>query len=76
MNWLDAIVQLGVAGFALYILWDLIKRHNRRIDERDKAFKNYANEHNHKMTDLIVACKEQIQESTKAIKSLYNKKNR
>ena len=75
MDWIKLATQLGVAGFSLYILWDLVKRHNRRIDERDKVFRDYANEHNHKMTKLVVTCTEQIKESTRAIKLLYEKLN-
>ena len=75
MNWTELVIQLGISGFALYILWDLIKRHNKRIDDRDDVFRDYASEHNHKMTDLIIACKDQIKESTEAIKSLNEKLN-
>lgn len=75
MNWTELVIQLGIAGFALYILWDLIKRHNKRIDERDKVFRDYASEHNHEMTKLVVTATDQIKELTRAIKLLYEKLN-
>ena len=68
MDWAQIIIQLGVAGFALFILWKTSERHSKQIDERERAFREYAGEHNHRMTDLVTESTQAIKESTRAIK--------
>lgn len=68
MEWTQAIIQIGVSGATLYILSEYLKRTDERIDARDKAFTEFVQSNNHKVTDLVVTSTKAIQESTNAIK--------
>jgi hypothetical protein len=77
MDWQQIITSLGVGGAAIYVLWDLSKRHIKQLDERDRTYKVYVESNNHKMTELVVEstkaiskASEQIGESTKILKSI------
>lgn len=67
LDWTQLIIQLGISGVTLWILRDYLTRTDTRIDERDKAFLKFVNEHNDKMTKLIVESTEAIRRSSDLI---------
>ena len=52
----------------MYVLWDMSKRHGEQIDAREKAFREFVLENNHKITDLVVESTTAIRESSDNIK--------
>jgi hypothetical protein len=66
------IVQLGIGGSigagTLWILREYLFRADTRIDKRDEAFVKFVNDHNDKMSTLVVESTMAIKESSEAIK--------
>lgn len=70
------IVQLGIGGSigagTLWILREYLFRADTRIDKRDEAFVKFVNDHNDKMSTLVVESTKAIQQSSYAIKEATN----
>jgi hypothetical protein len=73
MDWTQIIIQLGIGGSigagTLFILREHLMRSDNRIDNRDRAFIKFVDEHNDKMTTLVVESTLAIKEATQAIKA-------
>ncbi len=65
---IQIITNLGIGGFALFILWKQNDSHAKQLDERDCNYRNFVNENNHKMTNLVIESTKTIIESTETIK--------
>lgn len=61
-------LQVGFGGAALFILREVLKRNDERIDSRDRAFIKFAAEHNDAMADLVKESTEAIKGAGEAIK--------
>lgn len=59
--------QIGIGGLTLWILYDYLKRTDKRIDERDKSFAKFVDEHNDTMGALVRTSTSAIQETGEAV---------
>ncbi len=39
MEWANAIVNLGVGGFSILVMWWMYQHSSKRIDDRDQAMR-------------------------------------
>ncbi|HEY1747833.1 MAG TPA: hypothetical protein VGG11_13860 [Xanthobacteraceae bacterium] len=70
---LSAIANLGVAGFAILIMWWKDQAHARQLDERDKAFRVLEEEVRTNITAQLISSTSALQNNSKVMERVLDK---
>ncbi len=66
---IQMLPNLGVGVAAIVVLYLCFKIAIQSINEKDRAFREYVQEHNHKSIEVMCECRDAIRESAEKIKS-------
>jgi hypothetical protein len=73
---ISAITNLGVAGFAIFVIWKESDRHAKQLDERDASSRALEREIRDKIMTALGASTHAVAESTKIISGFIKKRRR
>jgi hypothetical protein len=72
----SAITNLGVAGFAIFVIWKQSDRHARQLDERDASSRALEREIRDKIMTALANSTHAVTESTKTLAAFLSKGRR
>lgn len=65
---ISILPDLSVGCTALIVVYLVIRKAMKAIDEREEAFRQYAQKHNHETTEVLVEARNAIEEASQNIK--------